>query len=123
VLNTTRVLRCSISSRLAIGIAARPACARGASCVRPPDRRDVIVSLRAVCAVLVPQRSEGLQRVGQLFDVLAFVPAAFAVVRNVAENPLRGILREFVAQNRFPVFDGPKHRSPLCFAARVGAAR
>ena len=76
----------------------------------------------AECGVLVVQRSEGLQRVSQLFDVLEFISATLAVVRYFAENPLRGILREFVAQDRFPIFNGPKHCSPLCFAVRIGTA-
>ena len=52
-------------------------------------RRDVIVSLLAW--VLVLQRSERLQRVGQLLDVLVFVPATLPVVWNVAKYPLRGL--------------------------------
>jgi hypothetical protein len=74
--------------------------------------RDVIASLRPVCGVLVLQRSKGQERVGQLFDVLAFVPAPLPIMRDIAKNPLRGILREFAAQKRFPIFDGPKHHSP-----------
>jgi len=81
-------------------------------------RRDVIVSLLA--RVLVLQRSERLQRVGQLLDVLVFVPATLPVVRNVAKYPLRGLSRGLAAQQRFPVVNGPKHHSPLCFAARFG---
>jgi hypothetical protein len=82
-------------------------------------RRDVIVSLW----VLVLQRSERLQRVGQLLNVLVFVPATLPVVRNVAKYPLRGLSRGLAAQQRFPVVNGPKHHSPLCFAARFGIAR
>jgi hypothetical protein len=80
-------------------------------------RRDVIVSLLAW--VLVLQRSERLQRVGQLLDVLVFVPATLPVVRDVAKYPLRGLSRGLAAQQRFPVVNGPKHHSPLCFAAAL----
>ena len=82
-------------------------------------RRDVIVSLW----VLVLQRSERLQRVGQLLNVLVFVPATLPVVWNVAKYPLRGLSRGLAAQQRFPLVNRPKHHSPLCFAARFGTAR
>src|SRR5262249_16938157 len=73
----------------------------------------------AVCGLIVTRRNECLHRVGQLFDVFAFVPAALPVVGNITKYPLRGISRGFVTQKRFPVFNGPKHHSPLCFVARV----
>src|SRR5262249_36519249 len=61
------------------------------------------------------ERCEGLQRVGELVDIFAFVSATMPVVWNVAENPLRRLARHLAAQHGFPVFSGPKHQSPLCF--------